>query len=210
MFERLSPAEVENRKDSAILGGIFILSALALNSPIFEALANTIDCAAGYCDPNLMFLPGSATLYSNLDNIDAPRLSPLQRQQIDNLANDYDCSITICGGFVETASGIENRAIAFNLAPGQTIGPVPDWRNTGPPIGKDLDYWTLFGTDLPTPVKDQHKEIFGIPPKDNYNMSNIPYNLFNIPPGSLTFHGNGTATRKYAPWQKPYNWTWAE
>lgn len=82
---------------------------------------------------------------------------------------------------------------------------MPAWRNTGPPVGNDLDYWTIIGTSLPKPVKDGLTEIFGIPPRDNYNTKNL-YNLFNTPYGSLTFYGNGTATRKIATWQKPINW----
>jgi RHS repeat-associated protein len=204
----LTPADEESRQTSLAIG----ISLLAIANPAVEIASNTIDCLSGtFCDPQLSALPGSATLYPKLDDIDAPRLSLWQRQQIDKLARENNCSITICGGFAETAAGIENRTIASQLAPLYTeIGPVPAWRNSGPPTGKDLDYWTIIGTDLPQPIKDGLTEIIGIPPKDNYNMSNIPHNLFNIPPGSLTFHGNGISTRKLAPWQRPYDWVKAE
>lgn len=132
-------------------------------------------------------------------------------QKLDQLARDNKCSITICGGYAETALGIENRAIAFELRPGETIdGVIPWWRNTGVPKGADLDYWTPFGTVLPKSVQEGLIEIFGKPPKmENWNMKN-PYNMFNVPYGSLTFYGNGTATRKVATWQKPVNWVEAK
>jgi hypothetical protein len=194
---------MQARKDSFNLGVGLITTRLAIKSPFVEMLANIYDCVNGYCDPNLM-IPGSMAVYSKLDKIDAPNLSLSQAQKLNRLARENNCSITICGGFAETSLGIENRRIAYDLDRGQTVGPVPDWRNTGIPQGKDLDYWTPFGVKLPKPVRDGLEEIFGIRPGDNYN--NYPGNKFSVPPGSLTFPGNGTAIRTIAPWQKKFNW----
>ena len=61
----VSPAELETRKDSVVFGTGLVASALSVKSPIIEALADTYDCATGYCDPNLM-LPGSAHPYADV------------------------------------------------------------------------------------------------------------------------------------------------
>ncbi|MEW6085786.1 MAG: RHS repeat-associated core domain-containing protein [Chloroflexota bacterium] len=204
----LSPSELESRQSSVELGVALIVTALSIKVPGIGEVSDIYECAKGNCNPAVL-APGPVTLYSKLDDVDAPRMSLSQMQKLDQLAQDNNCSITICGGYAETALGIENRTIAFNLAPGQTRGPVPWWRNNGEPTGKDLDFWTPFGNSLPKPVQDGLAEIFGIPPKDNWNIKNL-YNMFNTPYGSLTFTGNGSATRKLAEWQKPYNWAEAK
>jgi RHS repeat-associated protein len=201
--QNLSPQEIEARQNSFYFGVGLLSTSLSVKSLAVEALSNTYDCINGYCDPNIM-LPGSTAVYSKLNHIDAPNLSLSQAQKLDRLARENNCSITICGGFAETSLGIENRRVAYLLDPNKTVGPVPDWRNTGIPKRKDLDYWTPFGVELPKPVRDGLEEIFGIPPRDNYNK--YPGNKFSLPPGSLTFPGNGTAIRKIAPWQKKINW----
>jgi RHS repeat-associated protein len=60
----ISPAELESRKDSVELGTALVVTALAIASPIVEAISNTYDCATGYCDPSLM-IPGSSSSYAN-------------------------------------------------------------------------------------------------------------------------------------------------
>lgn len=199
--DTLSTSELESRQASVVAGVTVLLTA---DLPVVEALIDIYECAKGNCNPAVLVAPGPVTLYSKLDDIDAPRTSLSQMQKLDQLARDNKCSITICGGFAETALGIENRRIAYELNPDQTVGPVPDWRNTGNPKGDDLDYWTPFGVALPNSIRDGLEEIFGIPPRDNYNK--FPGNYLNLPPGSLTFPGNGTAIRKVAPWQKEFNW----
>jgi hypothetical protein len=201
----LSPEELEQRQNSVELGVALQVSVSSIQSPVVEVLSNIYDCVSGaYCGPELAS-PGSTTLYSRLDDVDAPRLTPSQIQRIDELAYDNNCSITICGGFAETAAGIENRTIAFRLKPGEEIGPVASWRNTGPPLGEDLDYWTVIGSSLPESVRDGLTEIIGKPPTDNYNTKSL-YNLIFPPRGSLTFNGDGTAFRNFAKWQKLYDW----
>jgi len=201
----LSAEELQSRETSVYLGVAITLTGLSIKSKLVEAAANIYDCATGgYCGPE-MALPGSYVQYSKLDDIDAPRLTLAQRIKINQLAQDNNCSITICGGYAETTLGIENRTIGFQLAPRERIGPIPKWRNTGAPQGLDLDICTPIGSSLPKAVRDGLTEIIGIPPKDNYNTKSFG-NLLFFPPGSLTFPGNGTAVHKLAPWQKKFDW----
>ncbi len=60
----LSNTELESRQTSVAIGTSLILSGLSIKSPLVELISNGIDCASGYCDPNLM-IPGSAASYNS-------------------------------------------------------------------------------------------------------------------------------------------------
>jgi hypothetical protein len=180
------------------------VSLLAATNPTANWLVNFNDCLTGnFCDPASLMSGSGPSGVNSADDADLPQLSSEQIKGIDNLARENGCTITICGGFAENAAGIENRAIAFETNPGQAVGPVPGWRNTGVPAGKDLDFWTPRGTDLPTPAKTGLSNLFPGIGVDNYN-SRYPGLL--LPPGSVTFTGRGAPVRNTAPWQKPYKW----
>ena len=130
-------------------------------------------------------------------------MTSTQIEGVNSLAKTSGCVIHICGGYAENAVGIRNRTIAYDRAPGQAIGPVPEWRNQHLPSGRDLDYWTSWGTDLPDSVKVGLSEQFPGLRIDNYNAK---YPELLLPPGAVTFTGRGQPVRNTAPWQRPYNW----
>jgi hypothetical protein len=128
-----------------------------------------------------------------------------QLRELDDIATP-DCPITICGGFAENAMGLKNRKYAETLniegdvyLNGELV--IPEWRNTGYPAGRDVDYWTPPGSTFENDIEAKLGKIFNTIDVDNYNNR-----WRNIPDGSVTFWGNGTYTRKPGRWQKYIEW----
>ena len=107
-------------------------------------------------------------------------------------------SFTLCGGYGETEQGIYGRMAAEGITErGQPVPaiPVPAWRNTGAPKGRDVDLWQPVSPEVERGIRD----IFGFYGElDYYNAHHHWKGV--MPPASRTYYPDGSV------WQIPSYW----
>jgi hypothetical protein len=144
----------------AVLEGGLVGATAVIFAPALVAAAADVVTGVGVASSSTSLvgagiaLGGAATAATNLiyPVIDQGQMAPEEVGFLQGVAEEHNCSFTVCGSRSETDLGKLNRQLALKQYGAGNDAPaygIEACRNRAPTGKSELDYYTPPGTDLP-------------------------------------------------------------